>query len=65
MYVLDIQWLLLMETLNPREHAFQSQMEFPFRKNLGTNFIRTIPSSRQDLGSLDEIGGWHCRSGII
>lgn len=34
MYVLDIQWLLLMETLNPREHSFQSQMEFPFRKIL-------------------------------
>lgn len=32
--VLDIQWLLLMETLNPREHSFQSQMEFPFRKIL-------------------------------
>lgn len=34
MYVLDIQCLLLMETLNPREHSFQSQMEFPFRKIL-------------------------------
>lgn len=34
MYVLDIQWLLLMEILNPREHSFQNQMEFPFRETL-------------------------------
>lgn len=34
MYVLDIQGLLLMEILNPREHSFQKQMEFPFREIL-------------------------------
>lgn len=33
-YILDIQWLLLMETLSPCGHSFQRQMEFPFRKIL-------------------------------
>lgn len=34
------------------------------QKNLGTNFIRTITSSRQDQGRL-KIGGWHRRRRLV
>lgn len=63
MYVLDIQWLLLMEILNPREHSPKAD-GISIQRNLGTNFFGTIPSYGQDLGGLDEAGGWHGRSGV-
>lgn len=65
-----------METLNPRENAFQSQMEFPFRKILApvSSEQSQIPGRTWEgsmkvvagtgSGVLEQRGGWMAFAGM-
>jgi hypothetical protein len=54
-----MQWLLLMENLNPHGY-FPKADGVSIQKNLGIDFFRTIASPRQDLGRLCRTIDWHC-----
>lgn len=61
-YILDIQGLLLMETMNPRRQSFQGQMEFPFRKILAPFFSELFYVTGRSREGFRKLCIWHCQA---